>query len=481
MNTSKSVISSVDQATAAWMAYLKKCRINELIDQLRQLNIDFKEAMNYLNIAGHEINKIIDTNRGGSKGMHGYIAEVLEVRTENSRSKMNGSPAEAFWVNDNGMTDFTRGNLNLQQKFVNSGGHFSLKAVSEHLKKYPDFLKNGKYQIPKDHYEQIKRLYFMPADEAKKLSLSADGITYKKWKEIQDFFNKENITFNDLEPSLFDYSDVQVNQYDKTLNRERRALKEKYRKAQEKQYKKSQPKLQEGIYVTTISALMEGGTKTILCITKKMQNGKNINNFNNEDWKDVGITFVKGTGKGGLSGAATYSIINNTATAASTASAVVTASFGMAEQAYMLKNNEITEQEFLENCQVLCVESTISALSSFIGQTVIQVPVLGAVIGNAVGNMMYSIASEYLKKREQKIIKKYIDKIHSLDKRLNNEYETALKILGKNMQIYVRALSEVFSVDAKESFDASIALAKNLGVSRDKILKSKKDIDRYYS
>lgn len=57
------------------------------------------------------------------------------------------------WVNDNGKVDLIRDGIDIQQKFVNAGGRFSLGAVAEHLHAYPDFVQNGgKYQIPSDHF-----------------------------------------------------------------------------------------------------------------------------------------------------------------------------------------------------------------------------------------------------------------------------------------------------------------------------------------
>ncbi len=42
----------------------------------------------------------------------------------------------------------------------------------------------------------------------------------------------------------------------------------------------------------------------------------------------------------------------------------------------------------------------------------IPVPVLGAVVGNTVGTMMYQIAKNNLSSREQKIFEEYVEAVH---------------------------------------------------------------------
>ena len=61
----------------------------------------------------------------------------------------------------------------------------------------------------------------------------------------------------------------------------------------------------------------------------------------------------------------------------------------------------MSETEFIANSEILCVDSAISALSSLVGQSLIPVPVLGAVVGNTVGTLIYQIAKDNLSKREQ--------------------------------------------------------------------------------
>ena len=90
-----------------------------------------------------------------------------------------------------------------------------------------------------------------------------------------------------------------------------------------------------------------------------------------------------------------YAITNFTATPAAVASSLVTASFGIAQQAYLLNAGKITQDEFILNSEMLCVDVSVSALSSFIGQVLIPIPFVGAVIRNTIVNLIYQSAKRH--------------------------------------------------------------------------------------
>lgn len=144
MDTEKLIKSNQEQAVASWLNYLNQIRINRIVDAMQQQNENLQDAVVTLKDTMQTIDlDIIAKNRGGQKGQHGFIAEVAECGIENAFSKLKGGDETYSWVNDNGPVDLKRGAIDIQQKFVRSGGLFSLNAVQEHHNKYPDFLKNG--------------------------------------------------------------------------------------------------------------------------------------------------------------------------------------------------------------------------------------------------------------------------------------------------------------------------------------------------
>ena len=163
MDAEKLIKSNQEQAVASWLNYLNQIRINRIVDAMQQQNENLQDAVLVLKDTMQTIDlDIIEKNRGGQKGQHGFIAEVAECGIGNAFDKLKGDDGSYSWVNDNGPVDLRRGAVDIQQKFVRSGGLFSLNAVQAHHSKYPDFLNNGeKYQIPKDFYDNILKLYNM--------------------------------------------------------------------------------------------------------------------------------------------------------------------------------------------------------------------------------------------------------------------------------------------------------------------------------
>ena len=257
---------------AAWINHLNQVRLDELFEAWRQQDINLEQAQDSLDEARKLIfEQIIARDRGGLKGMHGFIAEVAEVGVRNARNLVNGMPADTEWINNNGPADLIRNGIQIQQKFVQSGGKLSLNAVEEHLKKYPDFLKDGgKYQIPKDYFEKIQRYLAMTQEEAKLISSdNADGLSYKQWAWVQNFFKSGEISINDLEPSQNAYVSVQSGNIDNTLNDVQNEIEETHHDQQEAAYEQSKPSFAEGAKATAIAAVIEGGTAFVTEVVKK--------------------------------------------------------------------------------------------------------------------------------------------------------------------------------------------------------------------
>ncbi len=123
----------------------------------------------------------------------------------------------------------------------------------------------------------------------------------------------------------------------------------------------------------------------------KKEKEKKFSEFTSDDWKEIGVDSGKGTIKGGIRGGAIYVLTNFTATPANVASAYVTAAFGVAEQVKQLEAGSISEEDFVINCETVCLDVTVSAISSAAGQVIIPIPVLGAVIGNIAGEFVYEL------------------------------------------------------------------------------------------
>jgi len=484
MEAGKVVKCTQEQAVASWINYLNQVRLDRLMEALSKEQDNLENAMETIKDTLETISKDIVNNgmgRGGEKGMHGFIAEVAECGIGNARSQIEGESPIYEWINDNGPEDLRRGALLIQQKFVNSGNHLSLQAIQKHLEHYPDFVdKGGVYQIPSDHYERIKELFSISKEEANKMPTSTGEFSLKQWQEVHDFFEKGDVSIDSIEPSALDYKSVQKNVYEDTLKAEEQSLQERNQERRDQAYQESKPTLEQGLKTTAVAAIVEGGMTFCIDVAKKRKEGKKFKDFNEDDWKEIAGDTGVGVLKGGVRGSSIYLLTNYTATPAAVASAIVTASFGVAEQAHLYRNGKLDETTFLVNSEMVCMDAAVSALSSFAGQVLIPVPVLGAVVGNAVGTMLYQISKDNLSAKEQKIIENYLIEINDLREDLNEHYKVYLDNLSENMKLFMSILDRAFAPDIRLAFVGSIELARQIGVPEEEILDTKEKITSYF-
>ena len=81
---------------------------------------------------------------------------------------------------------------------------------------------------------------------------------------------------------------------------------------------------------------------------------------------------------------------------------------------------------------------------------------------------------------EYKIIQEYIDSQYQMDEQLQLRYESFLKKLQLESEQYQRLIDNAFSLNFREAFLGSIALAKASGVEQKEILTSISDVDDYF-
>ena len=474
--------SNQEQAVAAWINYLNQDRLDSLFKALNAQDTNLEKAIGTIDATFNTIkNDIIIRNRGGFKGMHGFIAEIAECGIGNARQEILGKAPQYVWINDNGPADLARDGILIQQKFVNFGNHLSLQAIKQHFDAYPQFLsQGGKYQIPEDHYNKICYLLSIPKESANKMPTSSGGFSLKQWQEVQDFFNSGDIKLSDIEPSKLNYSEVQIGRIEQTLNNEIASLKDADKGIRQKAYERSQPTIKEGATVAAASAVIEGGFTFCTAIVRRIKACKHIKDFSKEDWADIlkesGISSIKG----GIRGASIYALTNYTATPAAVANALVTASFGVAQQTYLLNTGAISYDDYILNSEVLCLDVSVSALSTFVGQAIIPVPVLGAVIGNTVGMFIYQTAKENLKKKERMILERYLQELDELDNNLDLRYRTIARELDDAVKMFCTLLEEAFAVDYGQALDGSVKLALCMGVSEKVLLKNPAEVDEYF-
>ena len=475
MHGERIVKDTQEQAVASWINYINQMRINELLKGLSQQDINLDNALREIGELKESVSRLLQTNRGGAKGMHGFIAERMQVYFENARNLADGAGRGYSLIDDNGPVDFIGHGIDYQQKFV--GKHLSLDAVKGHLDKYPDYIKNGgKYQIPKDYYERLKYLFELPEKEGRKLA----GEDYGLWKYVHEFFRDKDIAFSDIEPSVIDYRDAQRNVASKTISQEERRIKGHNQEKRERLYQKSQPSGRELYKASAVALAAEGGMAFCMGVYRKRKAGRRLSQFDGDDWKELGIDTAGASAKGGIRGAAVYGMSNFTATPAAVASAFVSAVFGVLAEAGRLKAGVINEENFLIHSEIFCLDATVSAVSAVLGEVLIPIPVLGAVIGNVAGMVLYGIAKDTMTEEEQRIILQYNQGRIELGETLAQQYQHLMGQMEEETRKFGSLVDWAFSEETNVAFEGSVKLAEHCGVRQNKILKNKSDIDGYF-
>lgn len=392
MKKNKTMTTTKDQTSATLTEMLKQIRENQLLADKVSIRADYKKACVEMENCRNSVKHIIKTNRGGSKGMHGFIGERAQVHISNADSFVKGESAIYTLLDDNGPVDYMRGNTPIQQKACKSGGNLGLDHVLFHSDKYPSFShKGGVYQIPKDLYYEYKKFKDMNPDIAGKLRKEE----YRLWKFIQQYTaDNPNIK---IEPMVVNYDEIQAETIEKTLDR----VSEHHKKVEEQRLEKairdSAPCVKEFVKVCLVSAGIEGAVEAVLATVDKKRNGKRFHDFDSGDCKDIGEKALKGIGKGAVRGAVVYAASNYTSIPAPITTASVTATFDISSQAIKYKKGEITKKELLRSSLLSITDGSVSAFGTMIGEKYIKNLLPGPLRGNkAIGGLIGNAATMLL-------------------------------------------------------------------------------------
>lgn len=469
--------STQEQAVASWVSYLNQLRMNLFLENIFAEDMKLEQSLNEL----QKLKNFIQTPEhilGNEFTKHGEIAENMQVRISNAENFMKGLKPEYSFdgIGRTAPEDYLKGFSKIQSKFYSGDdGRRSLNAVLEHLKKYPDFIKNGgQYEIPKDQHEQLVKL----------LKIKPSEMTNKQiniLKVIRKFEQQEGVCFEKtINPTVINYSESQIETAGSVIKKEESKLKEQSQKNRDYAYTQSKTTISEGVKIVGVSGALEGGVSLLMAIHQKRKLGKKLSEFTEIDWKEVGFDTGKGAIKGGVRGGAVYGLTNFTATPASVATSFVTASYGIIALAIKKHRGEISTEEFIEQSEIVCLDVSISAVTSLIGQVAIPIPVLGAIIGNTCGMFMYGIAKEYLDEYEQLILKSYKNDLNLLNIKLDLHYENLLKQLREEFAKFSSIVELAFDTDVNIAFQSSVELSYYVGVNESNILKHIEDIDNFF-
>ena len=459
--------SSQEQAVAAWIDYLNHLRFLDLVERIAKQDLSFESAIEEL----QKLKSFVAQPEhilGSIFTKHGEIAEHVQVHFVNAEQLVQGKEAIYSFegVGRLAAEDYLRNGQMVQSKFYFGPGG-TLFAIARHNDTYPWFVKSGgTYEIPKSQCQELMAIYH----NGETGSVLSDSDS-KLYEIIKEWETTNGVKFDKVvRPAVVDYEDVQLSTVHETISTEEEKIEKIDRELREEAQAETQPTLKEGAQVAIISAAIEGGITFIVGVYKKRKSGKKLVEFTAEDWKELGIDTGKGTIKGAIRGSAIYALTNFAAMPAPVASAMITATLGMAAQAYKLEKGDISGEEFIDASESMCLDVTVSALSSILGSLLIPVPILGVVIGNAAGMFMKNIAEAYLSSEEQKLIDQYYKDTEALNEQLDAEDKQIIELVMADLAAYKSLAALAFSPDVNQRLEISINIARQSGVDERRIL-----------
>ena len=480
-NAERTIKRTQEQAVASWIAFLNQTRLDELIRRLNLQDMHLEDALQQIQVLKEFIGD--PSHILGNVGTkHGEIAEYTQACFSNARQAIKGFTKEYSFsgVGRTAPEDYLKNGLPVQSKF-----HIELKStlfgtngLKSHLETYPDFIKNGgSYDIPRDQYKKMVVLLDKLDNSPSQLSTKEYNLAVK----IKEFLKEKNLDISkDIQPAVVDYDEVQKGVINETINKETDRIEHEDEKLRQKARYDTRATLKEGAKAASVSAAMEGGTAFALSVAAKLKQGKKLAEFTEDDWKEVGIETGKGTLKGGIRGGAIYSLTNFTPVNANVACAFVTASFGVAAQIQSFEKDNLSPEEFLINCETICLDSAISAVAALAGLALIPGPVLGAIVGSFVGNILYTSCQKIGSQQTQRIVQQYQEDVNDVIVMLDERYALCVKQLQESYARFQSFEELAFSEDVNIAFDGSIKLAMEAGVPANQILTSIEQIDDYF-
>ena len=467
MSKAKIAKSTQEQAVAAWIDYRFVLRIQELAKQLAEQDINLEAAM-------AELRKfkifISDPKHilGSPLQKHGEIAEHAQVRFANAADLIEGKVTRHTFegVARLAKEDYLRNGKMVQSKFY-LGPSGTLRAIVNHLDTYPDFLVDGgEYDIPKSQFEYLIRIY-----RGGENGTLVDSSDTKMYDAIKDWEKLHDIKFPDVvKPSSVDYDQVQLDTAPHTLKEEQEKIQSRDQEIREEVQQAHKPTVQEGVKVTAVAAVLEASMAFAVAVYRKRKAGTKLSEFTTDDWIDIAKESGVGGLKGAVRGGTVYLVTNFTDIAAPMANAMVTATLGMMAEAYKLHEGKISAEDFIVSSETICLDVTVSALSSIIGQVAIPIPVLGAIIGNTVGMFMENIAKSYLSSEEEKLIVEYQKSMAQLDNRLSEEHSVFLENTMSKLREFESLVVLAFDENPTVRLNSAKSRAALLGADSSRIL-----------
>jgi len=142
-----------------------------------------------------------------------------------------------------------------------------------------------------------------------------------------------------------------------------------------------------------------------------------------------------------------------------------------------LRNGEISETVYAEDCLWLSLEGMIKLLATYLTSAMDEER---AQLVQALTQIAFEYGRYILYAKEQAILEEYIRNQHELDAQLQAKYDEFLAELQENAERFNHLIDIAFSGNLHDSLLQSAALARAAGVREEEILTTVDDIDAFF-
>ena len=415
---------------------------------------------------------------GRAATKHGEIAERVHVGVSRAWDVLHGcAPTATFdGVPRTGPVDYRVDGVDIQSKYYN-GLRNTLDGVASHAEKYPGFAGGrGRYHIPGDQHRQLEEL--RRTGEIEGLSDRSASVLQRRVDDLEQATGRPADAL--IEPGDASYAEVQRGRVHDMLHDRKDRL------TQENDELKRTARVEHGpstagfVRAAGLGAAVRGGVGLAQAIWIKYREGRNPfrGEFSIRDWQDVGVVLAQGAGGGAVAGSSLYFLTNSTALAAPFAGSLVSGLMGIGVLLRDHYAGTIDGEQFVEMSHIVAMDAAAVGLASVAGQTMIPVPLLGALLGGLAGKLVASALQDGLGESEWALISRLSQYERYALEQLDEEFRAVMQGLdawfGNLERLAVTAFDPAANADL---LMASVRVAEIVGVPDARIVRKIADLD----
>ena len=418
---------------------------------------------------------------GNPATKHGEIAEQAHVGVRRAMDALHGcAPTATFdGIGRFDPVDYRDAGVDIQSKYYN-GLRNTLDGVSSHATRYPGFTSSESlYHIPHDQHHQLEQL---------RQTGQIDGLSDKSVSAISskiDALQQETGRSPDelIQPGEGTYVEVQQGRVHDTIRDRENSLARRNEELKDAARTEHGPSLAGLGKAAALSAAAGGGVGLAQAIWVKYREGKNPfrGQFSAQDWQDVGVTTAKGAGGGAVAGGVLYLVTNSTSLAAPFAGSLVSGLMGVGELLRQHHSGNIDSDQFVEMSHIVAADAAVVGLAAVAGQTLIPVPLLGALVGSLAGKFVASAIKDGLGESESALIARLDAYEKYALQQLDEEYRAVIQKLDAYFGSLEQLAEVAFdnTVNTALRLETSVRFAETVGMPDSLILRTTGDLDTF--